>query len=112
MRNGLHVKSLSTQRNGISGEGFFVLEFTYKPVGTPPVDLLAITPFTYVDDQTGRDVEFYVLTPTNLTEGWRGDHFAVPLMAWIRVNSDVAWPNMYPEAAKNTDWFIDWKTKR
>ena len=112
MRNGLHVKSLNTQRNGVSGEGFFVLEFTYKPVGTPPVDLLAITPFSYVDDQTGRDVEFYVLTPTNLTEGWRGGHFAVPLMAWIRVNSDVAWPNMYPEAAKKANWFIRWEGKR
>ena len=112
MRNGLHVKSLNTQRNGISGEGFFVLEFTYKPVGTPPVELLAITPYSYVEDQTGRDVEFYVLTPADLTEGWRGDHFAVPLMAWIQANSNVAWQGVYPEAAKTTNWFIDWKTKR
>lgn len=79
------VVEIDYQRNGICGEGFFVLRFQCSDAPERP--LLGIIT-AYEDDLVG----FYgVIDPNDLRSHWRGDHFEAGLRAAVVARYEEIW---------------------
>lgn len=75
------------QRNGVAGEGFYVLRFAYEE------RVLTGVLFGYVAN-TGEIQEYgycAVVDPSDLTVHWRGDHFAPVLRRCLTERYDELW---------------------
>lgn len=81
----INVDAVNYQRNGVSGRGFFTVDFRTRWKGGRKMDrLIAIVPSpatdaegndtTKLDDEYG--VECFVIDPDNIGFGFRGDSFA------------------------------------
>lgn len=66
------IKSITHQRNGISGRSFRHVVFSFEADGRTHPNMLAI--LALVGDKTCFD-ECYVVDMDNFNESWRGDWF-------------------------------------
>ncbi len=73
-------------RNGVSGEGFFALGFTWKPAGTRRAQPMLAIAFYADPDEDGarpRTSRIAVLNPADPRETYRGDDFEAQIRQWI-----------------------------
>jgi len=73
------VKKIEYNRNGVSGEPFFSVRFTYQDDGVytkgTKFNLIGIIAEDDVDLEDGYK-RFYVVSPKNISDNWRGDQLA------------------------------------
>lgn len=81
------VSEIDYQRNGVGGEGFFVVKFVSRE-GRSAVDLVAIVFDTH---ERGRVA---VINSTDLTAHYRGDMFEDGLREAIAARQDQIWPGV------------------
>lgn len=100
MKMYLTITELSYQRNGIAGEGFYIVRFEHRetPRAKEVDHLIATIGF---DDEGNASAETTrVIDPNDLSRHWRGDNFGYVLGPWVDENSKAAWPTLYVEAVK------------
>lgn len=74
----LKINAVRYHRNGVSGNGFFTIDFTYER----RTRLLA-TVFTTDDDHTSAE-NYAVVSTDSVIDRWRGDNFIDDLLGAIR----------------------------
>lgn len=77
------VTEIDFQRNGVSGESFYVCRFMSSESPERPLIGIVFDDRKYVA----------VIDPENLTQHWRGDYYEDGLRAAIEANQDVIWKN-------------------
>lgn len=93
------IISLAYQRNGMSGEGFFQVEFVLTEDGRSTA-LIAVMPDRYDEETEEHSVSpthTYVINPSDKDSHWRGDRIGSLLCPWVEANRDAAFPSLYPE---------------
>lgn len=86
------VTEIDYQRNGVGGQGFWVLRFQCSE--SPEAPLVGIV-FDY-DPEDPNPSEYYnpataVLSPDDLTRHWRGDNFNEGLRDAIAARRETIW---------------------
>lgn len=81
------VVEIDYQRNGVCGEGFFIVRFQCSDAPERP--LIGIV----VDCEADPNAFYGVIDPNDLRSHWRGDHFVDGLRAAILARSDEIWPH-------------------
>jgi len=91
---GMKLKALAYHRNGVNGEGFWAVAFTWRGGLKKPLDMVA-TVFESTEHDglevhpcTGRLAVLDAIlasrgTVSNRFNGWRGDDFEPQLRQWI-----------------------------
>ncbi len=94
MRTDMDIKinGVDFQRNGIGGDPFYQVFFTYKERGMIPIDLIAVL--------TDQKTQCFVIDPKEIQNHWRGDRFEKELRMAIINHYAKKYDRTYEEEQK------------
>lgn len=98
------IHALEYNRNGVSGEGFWSVEFDLSETARgEKTRLIAVMPEIYFEEEDAHHTDAtrtYVINPGDIRHNYRGDNIGAVLGPWVNANNDAAWPDLYPETKK------------
>lgn len=83
MRSTIKVNQVRYHRNGVGGEGFFAVGFTFREDGVEHRLVATVVASEGVLGEVDGLCQVYVIDPADLDSRWRGDVFAAELLTVV-----------------------------